>query len=1278
MHSIFTVTSEKIRSLNDIQARELLARLCKAELRENGLSTAFVTWGGDQRAPDGGVDVRVDITPNFGINGYIIKDATIFQVKAETFPKTKILKEMRVPKLDQLRPVIVEIASKHGAYVIVSTKDNTSDSSLKDRKDAMTYCLEANGLAGKVIVDFYDSQKIADWVEKHPVIVIWLNEALGSPIFGWQPYAPWAYRENDINSEYILDEKVKVTVPNSDKPVDAISAINQLRNKLNENVSVRIIGLSGVGKTRLAQALFDKRIVTHHPALDQENVIYTDLSNNPNPQPSAMIEALISEGSDSIIVIDNCGPDVHQNLTALVKRPDSKLRLITIEYDLREDLPEDTFCYRLEGSSNAVIKTLLKRRFRILSEIDIDKITEFSDGNARIASALAATSETTGELAQLKDADLFKRLFVQKNESNDELLRCAEVASLLYSFNAEDTSDESELAILSSIAEIPILSFSRNIEELFRRGLLQKRGEMRAVLPHAIANRLATKALDSYPKNALVEKLTVSATARIARSFSRRLGYLHESKIAQDIVKEWLSLGGSFGDLTSLDDDSKQIFTNIAPVHQQSTLEALLRATKDKGFISTDNRNRLDFARIARSLAYQSNLFDGAVKILIDFALEESGASRQGASDMLKSLFYCRLSGSEAPPNQRAAMLKELIIAKDIKKQKLGLLVLSAALEASHFSSHYEFDFGATKRNYGWWPRDQNDVNNWYIPFVDIVIEIGANNTPIGRDVRAILGRSFRGLWTNASLVDVLKVAAEKLVSVYAWPEGWLGVRNVMQWDKGKIPPQSLAILLQLEKKLAPHNLYTTIQAKILCRGSLEYEHDDEAISHILQYERTAAEAIELGKSATLESDLLPTLLTDLLQKDTNSKVYQFGVGVGKNHKSCHELLNQAKDLIKNGNKNQFNLMFIRGVIYGWYNVKPDEVSKFLDDAISDDVWGERFPELQTQVFLDDYAHARLMKSLELGLAPIRQYINLAYVSVIDSLSISKICSLISAIDKMPDNGAHVALDLLYMVVYSAKEKSEEYRTELIKFCIKFLQEFNWAKFDHSNDNESLHLGTVLEYALESNASEKDVSIILQKLVDIKKIKEIGYSYRKGDLLKPFFRLHPKLTLDTIYFPDNDGNYYAVLNMLSNWCIDPIDKGLTTISSDAFLEWCEISPSDRFVFAAYTCQLFEKSVDTEGHANLNLSNIAKKVFNKAEDKEKVLKIFVDRFYPSSWSGSLANVLRDRQPLIDQLDITDDPVMQETILNIKKEFNERIKQEEKREEYIERSNTGRFE
>jgi hypothetical protein len=1282
MHPIFQVTSTDIQSLDDTLARELVARLCRAEMRAKGLSQAFVTWGGDQRAKDGGVDVRVDIDPPAGAGGYIPKDASAFQVKAEKFASAKILKEM-APK-GKLRPAIKELAESTGAYIIVSTKDTVSDESLADRKNAMAECLSHHRLKGKIKLDFYDSRKLSDWVEHHPTIVIWLKYTLGRPIIGWQPYAPWAYHEDDIKSEYLIDKRVKIFAPNADEGIEIGTAIDQLRGDLSKNVSVRIVGLSGVGKTRLAQALFDDRVKTEQPVLDRGNVLYTDLSNNPTPQPIAMLEALWSGGTDCVVVVDNCGPDVHQKLTEIAKRSNSKLRLITIEYDIRDDLPEDTKCYRLEGSSDDVIKELLKRRYNTLSEVDLDKIAEFSAGNARVAFALASTTKTKGELAQLQDAELFKRLFVQKYEENDELLKCAEIASLLYSVDVDDTSANSELSLLASMADVSILAFSRNIEKLRQRGLVQSRGKWRAVLPHAISNHLAVLALESYPKDVLVEKLIDNASDRVARSFSRRLGFLHESARACEIVIEWLGPGGRMGDATKLNELGRQIFNNIAPIDQNSTLENLLRATESREFLSTENRDRGHFARTARSLAYEPELFENAVEILLRFALAEpEGYNYDSTREILKSLFSCHLSGTEAPAKMRANFVRRLVNSNDVEERKIGLTLLSEALKTSHFSAIHGFDFGARKRGYGWWPRTGEEYRSWYCPFIDIALEIGKTKSDFGREARVVLGDALRGLWVHAGLCNEIIVVARQLMVINEWPEGWLGVRRALHWDKTKISRKSLFALMVLENELAPSNLKENILARVLARGSFAFDLDDEddaPEAASARHSKAGEKAETLGKQAAVELDILAELLPELLKSNSGGNVWNFGYGVGQSAFSPTELMDKARSHIKNVGVTGLSLQFIRGIVTGWHMVKPGDVSTFLDGAISDDIWGVWFPNLQVCVNLDDIAHARLMKSIELRKSPSWQFGNLGGGRVTDPLSVEQISTLVNGIAAMQDDGLTVAIDVLSMVIFCAKEKTLEYREELASHCIQFLQQIEWSKLNLNNDGLNHKIGVILEFVLVLTKTGHLVSQVLSRLVEYEYSESRSYAHRQGRLLEPFFRHHPKLALDAVYMRDSKGTYNAAQRIVSGLEIGRSETAVRSAPDDVLMEWCDISPDDRCLFAAQTCKLFEGSPSNpnEEKSQLNLSSIAKRVLIGANDKNAVLTIFVGRLYPNSWSGSLAKILRERLPLLDQFDVVSDEGLRVAIAQAKDDLTRWITAEEKREETDERDETGSFE
>ena len=56
----FEIEAKDISELGDDDLRELVGRLCEAELVQGGLATSSVTWGGAQEAADGGLDVSVN------------------------------------------------------------------------------------------------------------------------------------------------------------------------------------------------------------------------------------------------------------------------------------------------------------------------------------------------------------------------------------------------------------------------------------------------------------------------------------------------------------------------------------------------------------------------------------------------------------------------------------------------------------------------------------------------------------------------------------------------------------------------------------------------------------------------------------------------------------------------------------------------------------------------------------------------------------------------------------------------------------------------------------------------------------------------------------------------------------------------------------------------------------------------------------------------------------------------------------------------------------------
>ena len=163
--------------------------------------------------------------------------------------------------------------------------------------------------------------------------------------------------------------------------------------------ATRITGLSGVGKTRFVQAHFEETVGCD--ALPASAAIYADLGEELTPSATELVSFLIANEVAAIIILDNCPPDVHRQLQKRVSGTGTKLRLITVEYDISDDKPEETEVVHLEPSSEEMVSKLVQRRYPGLSPVNTDKIAEFAGGNARVALALASRVEPEETLSAL-------------------------------------------------------------------------------------------------------------------------------------------------------------------------------------------------------------------------------------------------------------------------------------------------------------------------------------------------------------------------------------------------------------------------------------------------------------------------------------------------------------------------------------------------------------------------------------------------------------------------------------------------------------------------------------------------------------------------------------------------------------------------------------------------------------------------------------------------------------------------------------------------------------
>lgn len=449
---------------------------------------------------------------------------------------------------------------------------------------------------------------------------------------------------------------------------------------------------------------------------------------------------------------------------------------------------------------------------------------------------------------------------------------------------------QAELPLLADLAGMTADELYRQVAELLRRGLVQRRGRCRAVLPQALALRLARLALQDFPLNRIETTMRRRADGRLLRSFSRRIGYLHDSEEAQELVGRWLSSDGFMADLGKLNQIDYEIFRNIAPVLPDLTLAKINQAISTGSIDLTErySSSHATWTSILKSLAYEAKHFDRAAMALVGFIRNEEPQRNHSnsARDLFLQLFQILFSGTHAPIQQRLNILNQLMTSDCDKAQNLVVDALDRLLMAAHFSSFSSFDFGARSRDYGWQPHNTEEVKNWYRAVIAFAQPLASANNKLSAKTRNLLANRFYELWIYSGIQDELESMAKSVAANKFWPEGWIATRKTIGLCRKSKKSKPQKQLIELEKSLRPVDPVQFARAYIFSQpwGSLDIVDDelDSDDSSVEEYEKRMERAqiiIEnLGQEIVKEPEMFDALLPDIVSHTAHPGVV-FGRG---------------------------------------------------------------------------------------------------------------------------------------------------------------------------------------------------------------------------------------------------------------------------------------------------------------------------------------------------------------------------------------------------------------
>ncbi|ECS5737098.1 hypothetical protein BKF61_000083 [Salmonella enterica subsp. enterica serovar Lika] len=1282
--AIFDIEKDELLRLSDTQLEELIARLAEAEVAMHGHSPACVNWSGSITAPDGGIDIHVQVPVDQLKAGFLVRSDTVFQAKKHKMPKAAIEREIGTGKA--LSPIISEQARKQGSYIIVSLGDNCSPSGKKDRLKAMRDAVKDDPNESYLHLDFYDRSKLIQWLRQHPSVMLWVKAKLGQGYSGWQPYGAWSNPPQGVTDTLISAPGVTITLPSGKgQKLKIDEAINPMRALIRStNKAVRITGLSGVGKTRIVQALFDETVGTD--ALDRTVAIYVDTGYEPVPSATAMLDNLLAEGRRAIMILDNCPSELHASLASKVSAAGKEVSLITIEYDIRDDKPQTTAVIHIETDGPEVAEQLLIRRFPSIGQNNARRIAEFADGNARVALAIAERVEEGESLALLSDAQLFNRLFEQRNHPDGHLREQAEILSLVYSFSISSPGAATdELEILGALSGYPKIQLFKTVTKLMERHVVQKRSHWRAILPHAIANKLAASALNSIPIDQLRTTFEAPDRQRLLMSFAHRLGLLHSHAVAKEMVEAWLQPEGLLGKIIDLDDVSTRILNYVAPVAPGALLERIeetLVTSNFEHFKSRYNPQRTAIIKLLQLLAYESKYFERCIKLLIRIADQESASNNyDSARNKIKRFFQPYLSGTHASLEQRVAVMNECIGSSMAGRRRLGLEMLETALGGPPWTGFGINEFGARPRDYGFRP-SYDELVEWLITFIDIVVRLATSRVPELEDnARLILANKFRWIWRQEGMRSKLIDAARKLHAHRPWGEGWKAVRSTIYFSHTKRKDNEdiellSEILVTLERELEPNDLVPAVMAYVLSKGrdfwalDADYEHQGpNKFSEIRKI--LGAKAFKLGHDFAVSTHGLDELCPNLFLRDGMPYRVEFGKGLANGAPDLRIYWQQLIIQLDLQHKSQSDVSVIRGFIEETHSIDSALAQELLDQCAQHSELRFELVNLHpwqefTEIDLD-----RCMSLLDDSDIHPHMYGAILWGEQFSNLPESRVLELAQRLLNKP-NGDEVVLEALSMKLADKGDGTDTLGLALRRIGLSAaIQRF---RRDHND------LGGYLDYAMErvidatlrfdGNEAEKlEWLSTIFAVVD----EHFGYIYSFEDAISITAAWMPKEFLSRI-FDGTEDQQQRRLHFINY--DDSHQSPIAKIDVDLLIEWCGTN-KDPQVWASVASGINLWSKDGE-QSPLCLQGDALRFLEASPEPRAVLEIFAEHVAPSSWSGSRANVMQPRVEAIGQLVTHERADISKSARAVYEKLTDWVEKEKERERLEDEALEQRFE
>jgi hypothetical protein len=1058
-----------------------------------------------------------------------------------------------------------------------------------------------------------------------------IEDGIKNPQSPYYPFLEWDQWTRELGENLNIDYETNETVNGILKSVT--------KGCSKERAVLRLVGLSGLGKTRLTYEAFN-------PIRDQKNlpiardILYLDLNTAPDFRDQLF--RLSENGERKILICDNCDRQSLADIAPLVKKSTSKLSLIAIDHNvpvsvLDQDSESVNINLKHEDFESIIDDILLKVFPGADDAAERTLIKQFAKGHTLIATILAQDKkqQKTNWRPIITRTGVLEKILGEFGTRPEErkVLRAVSIFDKLghYEELLPQTEFVANSELLSNLTPgSRVDAFKQVCRHYLTKGIMEKQARYLIIRTRPIALSLAVEwweQCDSDMAKRVFESMENQHELKV--SLTEQLKYLDFLDNARDVVEKFVKPTGPFGIAEVLNtEEGSRLFRAFVEVNPQATTQALERIFqhKSKDDLLQIDRGRRNLIWALEKLCFRADTFEKAVKVLLNFSVAENEEISNNARGQFLQLFQAFLPGTQADYNSRIQII-EYALTKGPDFEELGFYALLRGLKARDFhrgGGAEDQGSGPPLKDFPHTDEDAAKVLDYWKYCIDRVLQFALGESQFSGSAREVLINSIRA-FSSVGAAHLILPPVEHLLTkdTSDWYEVRSNLKLTLKYEKHSLGSDNKDFIDKLLSRINPQDfesLYTQFVK------SPRWDDEDTFDNMRIRAQQLAVTFVEK------EYDLKKYLSLFYQGEQQNGGWFGEEIANCLNDGRGKEFFEQSIGVLHLIEKEKYNLVVLIGFIKAIKN--QNEKIDFIRAVIND----QHFKSLTFQVaamssppapIFDDLVS--LVKSKEF---PVSEFTRFQYGRALDHLSSEDVLRIFSEISDHSIEGTKTAISVLYMYCYN-NETNWTISKNLIR---KLLHTKHLLEYTEDAELDKHKWGDLCEKFLKTS----DVPFAIHIMEEIISLSDSNTFVSSVDfelksilklLMKDYFdAVWPKLSTALLSVDEKFMVYYNLKNLLTSHInsYGP-DKGVLFLGDlDEILKWCRNNQPLAPNRLANMVPIFHETVPAKWHP------FTLRLIDEFGDNDDFINKLDANMNSYSWTGSIVPLLRDKKTIIELL------------------------------------------